>query len=64
MTGIVILFPAYMIKTNKQTKKQPDIQKGLRILQVNCRTKIYTQVQIPCFHYSTTIIGDIFIDNP
>lgn len=61
MTGIVILFPAYLIKTKN---KKPDIQKGLRILQVNYRIKIYTQVQIPGFHYSTTILGDILIDNP
>lgn len=49
---------------DKNKQKKTDIQKGLRILQVNYRIKIYTQVQIPGFHYSTTIIGDILIDNP
>lgn len=59
------IIPSLFDKNKQANKnKKPDIQKGLRILQVNYRTKIYTQVKIPGFHYSTTIIGDTLIDNP
>lgn len=56
MTGIVILAPIYWWET--------DSEKGLRILQINYRTKIYTQVQIPHFCFSTAATENKLIDNP
>lgn len=56
MTSIVILAPIYWWET--------DSEKGLRILQINYRTKIYTEVQIPHFCYSTAATENKLIDNP